>query len=158
MKMTNESKQATEPPVAKKQKIKVVNKSQPAVDDAKDLFNHSESSRPKGIVKLPVKSATKVTDSTKPYAKLSADDDIVTEKTTTTSTTTNDYARDAYGTTLTDNKPTATGGGRVIKIKRKKLPVNKENVDTDQSTELQKCFSEPDSVPEPQPEAAQLPL
>ena len=71
-------------------------------------------------------------DPTKPYAKLSVDGDIVTKKTTTTSTTTNHHAstnRDACETTLTKNKLIATGGGRVINTKRKKLPMSKENID-----------------------------
>lgn len=108
MKMTSESKQATNPPVAKKQ---VVNKNQSAVDYGKELVNHSESSRSKGIMELPVKLAINVINSIKPYAKLSVDGDIVTEKTTTTLTTTNHHAstnKNSCETMLTKNKPTAT--------------------------------------------------
>ena len=48
---------------------------------------------------------------------------------------------------------------RFIKIKRRKLPVNKDTIDADPSSEIQQKFiPEPDSVPESQDKTTQLPM
>ena len=103
-----------------------------------------------------------MTDTTKPSEKLSGDSSVVSEKSTTSTTTnlasTNSDTSSSRTNASSNTKPTAPGGGRVIKIKRRKLPVNKENVDVSQSTELQKFIPEPDSIPESHVETTQLPM
>ena len=161
-KIVAESQPAIEPPAAKKQKLKAVNNSQPAVGDAQDFLNQFETSKSKEIVDSPITASTNVTDTTKPSEKLSGDSSVVSEKSTTSTTTnlasTNSDTSSSRTNASSNTKPTAPGGGRVIKIKRRKLPVNKENVDVNQSTELQKFIPEPDSIPESHVETTQLPM
>ena len=42
-----------------------------------------------------------------------------------------------------------SGGGRVIKIKRKKVPANKEIADAPPITQSEKSISEPGAIPGP---------
>ena len=161
-KKASESQPSIEPPVAKKRKVKAVNNSHPAVDNAQDLFNQPNED---GSVELP--AATQVTDSTKRTDKVSTTDKDTINENTTTSTTNADTNIDGTDNSRTsatsDLRPSASaggggGGGRVIKIKRRKMPVDKDNVDADSSSELQQQMSipEPDSIHESQVETTRL--
>ena len=160
-KKASESQPSIEPPVAKKRKVKAVNNSHPAVDNAQDLFNQPNDND--GSVELP--AATQVTDSTKRTDKVSATDkDTINENTTTSTTNADnnidgtDNSRTSATSDLTPSAAAGGGGGRVIKIKRRKMPVDKDNVDADSSSELQqqKSIPEPDSIHESQVETTRL--
>ena len=160
-KKASESQPSIGPPVAKKRKVKAVNNSHPAVDNAQDIFNQPNDD---GSVELP--AATQVTDSTKCTDKVSTTDkDTINENTTTSSTnadTNIDGTDNSRTSTTSDLRPSAAtgggGGGRVIKIKRRKTPVDKDNVDADLSSELQqqKSIPEPDSIHDSQVQTTRL--
>ena len=110
-------------------------------------------------------AATQTTESTNTSDKLPTDKRTINVNTTTSTTNAeaNTDGADSVSRTSTSShhRPSAAVGvgGRVIKIKRRKLPVNKDIVDADTSSEIhQKPVSEPDSVPESQVETTQLPM
>ena len=157
----SESQSVAEAPVVKKQKTIVIKKDQPVADaslrNSQDLFDQSDSSKSK-VTATNKQSlvATKVTELTKTSDKSLGD---TSEKTTTSTANNNDSSTDkVIRTTVSSSKPVAAGGGRVIRIKRKKLPANKEIVDSP-TTQLEKSTAEPDGVPEqPQVQITQLAL
>ena len=160
-KKASESQPSIEPPVAKKRKVKAVDNSQRAVDNAQDLFN-----RPNEDGSVELTAVTQVTDSTELTDKISTTaKDTINENTTTLTINadTNTDGADSISRTSTtsDHRPSAAaggGGGRVIKIKRRKMTVDKDNVDADPSSELQqqKSVPEPDSIHESQVKTTRL--
>ena len=83
-------------------------------------------------------------------------DNNITIEATVTSADIGDSSVDKY-TRTSVSSGSRSGGGRVIKIKRKKVPANKEMADDAPTAQLEKSVSEPEAVPEPpQVEGAQL--
>ena len=107
-------------------------------------------------------TATQMAESTNSSEKVPTDKHTIKENTIMSTTNAEDGAESISRTsTSSHHMPSAAarGGGRVIEIKRRKLPMNKDIVDADPSSEIQqKSIPEPDSIPNSQAETTQLPM
>ena len=146
--------------------MNIIKKDQPAVaatslHNTQDLFDQSDSSKSKvTVTNKQSLVVTKMTKSTNPGEKSLPDNINDIREKNNTSTTNDDSStiKDTNSSTiaLSSSRPMAAcGGGKVIKIKRKKLPVGKEIVDASMTQSDKPVTPEPDAISEPQVDATQ---
>ena len=160
----SKSRLDTESSVVKKQKTNTVISDHSEIDtfshNTPDLFDQSDASKSK-VTATKKRSPPVATESAKTDVRSTADQSI-SEKTRTSMTNNvgnaNKDTSSRTNASSSDRRSTAAGGGgRVIKIKRKKLPTYTESIDAP-TGQLQKSTPEPDIVTEPQVEATELTL
>lgn len=172
MKVVNETKPEDDAPVAKRQKMSNVVKDQPAtidssLNDTGDLFSQSDSSitianrRSHETTAVdPIRTSDKLSTTTT-TDKSNKQTDTLSNKPVDVNTTIDTAGRTNGTSNSTPSPVVPAGGKRIIKIKRRKLSVSKENLNTDadHSTELKISIPKSDSIPEPpNVETAHLPM